>query len=256
MAAPAAGPVAEARRLYELATAQRLSPRLVGGVAVALSSRVSIPEQLRREYKDLDFVVGRRDARAWRELLEGAGYEADTRFNALHGAQRLLHYDHANSRQLDTFVSTFAMCHVLELEERLPKDSPTLEPADILLTKLQIVQVNDKDLTDTIALLLLHPVTGGKLENGIDRSRLVAVAGADWGWHTTLSDNLLKVADRLATVGLDDAQTDVVRHRVAEIQTALDDAPKSFKWRARAAVGRRVLWYDIPDEVDAENRDD
>ena len=103
-------------------------------------------------------MVRRADAARWRGLLDGHGYTADTQFNTLHGAQRLLHYDPAHQRQLDTFVSSFAMCHALDLEDRLPAGSATLAPADLLLTKLQIYEVNDKDLIDAIALLLSHPV--------------------------------------------------------------------------------------------------
>ena len=136
-------------------------------------------------------MVRRADAARWRGLLDGHGYTADTRFNTLHGAQRLLHYDPAHQRQLDTFVSSFAMCHALDLEDRLPAGSATLAPADLLLTKLQIYEVNDKDLIDAIALLLSHPV-GADGQPSLDTRRLAKVTSTDWGWYTTLTDNLAK----------------------------------------------------------------
>ncbi len=73
--------------------------------------------------------------------------------------------------------------------------------------------------------------------------------GADWGWHTTLTDNLAKVTQRLPTAGLTSEQSAVVAQRIEQITTALTTAPKSLKWRARAKVGRRVPWYDLPEEV-------
>jgi hypothetical protein len=245
--APSADLLAEARRLHGEAEAAGIAARLLGGAAVAISAPAPLPPALQRTYKDLDFVVRRSDATRWRDLLDAAGYTADTRFNTLHGAQRLLHYDLANERQLDTFVGTFAMCHSLDLEEHLPAGSATLAPADILLTKLQIFEVNDKDLVDSIALLLSHPVTTSG--PGIDPGRLAKVTGSDWGWHTTLTDNLAKVAQRLPTAGLTPEQTVLVTGRVGQVNRALADAPKTLRWRARAKVGRRVPWYDLPEEV-------
>jgi hypothetical protein len=246
--APAPDLLAEARRLHSLAEAAGITARLLGGAAVAISAPAPLPPALQRPYKDLDYVVRRADAARWRDLLDTNGYTADTQFNTLHGAQRLLHYDLVNERQIDTFVSSFAMCHSLDLEDRLPDGAATLAPADILLTKLQIYEVNDKDLIDSIALLLSHPVTasGGP---GIDTGRLAKITGSDWGWHTTLTDNLAKVTQRLPTTGLTSEQSDAVAQRIEEITSALATAPKSLKWRARAKVGRRVPWYDLPEEV-------
>ncbi len=247
--APEADLLTEARRLHGLAEAAGITARLLGGAAVAISAPTPLPEPLRRRYKDLDYVVRRADAARWRDLLTGHGYAADTQFNALHGAQRLLHYDPAHQRQVDTFVSSFAMCHLLDLEEQLPAGSATLAPADLLLTKLQIYQVNDKDLIDAIALLLTHPVTAGD-SPGIDTRRLAKITGSDWGWHTTLTDNLAKVAARLPSAGLSPDQACLVAGRIEQIATTLANAPKSLKWRARAKVGRRVPWYDLPEEPD------
>jgi hypothetical protein len=246
---PAAEPVAEARRLNALADEEGIVARLLGGAAVALSADRPLPAVLQRPYKDLDYVVRRADSRRWRDLLEANGYAADIHFNSLHGSQRLLHFDTANSRQLDTFVSAFSMCHTIDLEDRLPDQSPTLAPEDILLTKLQIFEINDKDLIDTIALLLSHPIAAGS-ETGINRERLAKVVGADWGWYTTVADNLVKVAARLQTVGLDDADAQTVSQRLSQLHDVMTAAPKTLKWRARARVGRRLPWYDLPEEVD------
>src|SRR5260370_30503339 len=62
----------------------------------------------------------------------------------------------------------------------LPAGSPTLAPEDILLTKLQIIEVNNNYLIDGIALLLSRPVASGS-EPGINRERLARIVGADWG---------------------------------------------------------------------------
>lgn len=244
----AASPETEAARLFGLAQGQGITVRLLGGVAVALAATGPLPESLQRAYKDLDYVVARKDAPRWALLLETSGYVADVQFNSLHGSQRLLHYDTANNKQLDTFVGEFAMCHVLNLERRFPKDSMTLTPADLLLTKLQIVEVNDKDLVDTVALLLTHGI--GEGSDDLSSSAFASVIGADWGWYTTITDNLTKVAARLESLTLADDQRAQVRERIASLLATAHASPKSLKWKTRSVIGRRLPWYDLPEEVD------
>ena len=84
--------------------------------------------------------------------------------------------------------------------------------------------------------------------DAIDLSRLAVVTGGDWGWYTTVSDNLARVAPAAAQLLIaDDAA--VVASRVEAIRQAIERAPKSFAWKLRARVGRRLQWYELPDEV-------
>lgn len=247
---PLASVLDEARRLGTLGEASGVRARLLGGVGVALHAHGQIPGPLARVYGDLDYVVRRSDAPAFRRLLETSGYEANERFNALHGHRRLLHYDLVNGRQVDTFVGYFKMCHALDLDERLPLDGLSIAPGDLLLTKLQIVQVNDKDLRDVLALLGDHAVGSGP--EAVDATRIAAIVGHDWGWYTTLLDNLEKLEERRRFIaGLEPDLRARLADRICEIRAVVAGARRSLRWRARAAVGRRVPWYELPEEVAA-----
>lgn len=238
----------EGRRLVALLDASGVRARLLGGVGVALHGHGNAPVVTRREYADLDFVVRRRDGASFRRILEAAGYEPNQRFNALHGHRRLLYYD-GNGRQIDAFLGDFAMCHALDLDDRLPVDGYSIAPADLLLTKLQIVQINDKDLLDVLALMADHAVGDDPAEK-IERARVAVVLGRDWGWHTTVTDNLVRVAERIE--GLADLPDDArsrSRAAIADLITLAASAPKSIRWRARARMGRRMPWYELPEEV-------
>ncbi len=68
----------------------------------------------------------------------------------------MLFYDTENKRQVDVFVGTFSMCHRLDLSGRLGEHAYSLDAADLLLTKLQIHEINRKDLVDAVRLLLTH----------------------------------------------------------------------------------------------------
>ena len=247
---PLADIAAEARQVLAGCTAHDVGARLIGGLAVAMHQHTPTPVELQRSYADIDIVIGRKDGRGAKTALAELGYAPNERFNALRGDRRLLFYDTVNGRQLDVFVGTFAMCHALDLSGRLALLPDTLGVADLVLTKLQIVEINTKDLVDAAQLLRDHQLGRGD-EAGRDEislDRLCAVTTADWGWYTTLSDNLAKLA-AFAQDALAEPDRIAVTERAQAIRQAIDEPSKSLRWKARARIGRHAPWYELPEEV-------
>jgi hypothetical protein len=242
----------EASRLTGAFAERGLGVRLIGGLAVAGHRHREIPGTLRRTYGDIDLVIHPREGKAFRAAMTELGYTPNVRFNNMRGDRRLLFDDEPNDRKLDVFVGGFQMCHAMDLTDRLDHHPLTLAPADLLLTKLQVVQINRKDLTDAVTILLTHAVDAADLpaadDDHVSTDRLVRITGADWGWYTTFTDNLARVP-AVAGELLEPGDAEAVAARVARIGEALTAAPKSLRWRARAKVGRRVPWYELPDEI-------
>jgi hypothetical protein len=219
---------------------------LIGGAAIWLRCPSARHAALRREYADLDFIGLSARSGDVKRFFEGLGYEPDKFFNSLHGRTRLLYHDTANERQVDVFFDAMMMCHRLDFRARVKVDAHTLSLADLLLTKLQIVQLNPKDLTDLITLLIDHPI--GDLDGDMINGRYVAeLAAGDWGLYRTMQQSLDRVRAALGNT------PEVGRYRAAEQIDALwarvEAAPKSLKWKMRARVGDRVKWYEEPEEV-------
>jgi hypothetical protein len=247
---PAADICEEARHVLAGCADGQVTARLIGGLAVAFHLHTATPAGLDRDYADIDIVVGRKQGRAATAALSGLGYQPNQRFNALRGDRRLLFYDEPNGRQLDVFVGSFSMCHTLDLSARLGLLPDTLSIADLLLTKLQIVEINTKDLVDAAQLLRNHEL-GRDDQPGADHlslDRLCAVTSGDWGWYTTLSDNLAKLAG-FAQQALAEPDQGIVAGRVQAVQQAIDQVGKSLRWKARARLGRHSPWYELPEEV-------
>jgi hypothetical protein len=240
--------VDEARRLLAAAEEEGIRLRLIGGVAVRLHVQGELHPAFAREIRDIDVVTDKGRGRQAGAFLEAQGYVPNRTFNAMHGARRMLFYDEPNERQLDVFVSTFEMCHVLPVGEHLDRDPVSVPLADLLLTKLQIVKLNAKDRSDAYAVLLEHELGPGDVER-IDAARIADLCAADWGLFRTLQINLERLRAGLSESGLDADDQRLVEARAAAISTAIEGAPKSLKWKARARVGDRVRWYEEPDEV-------
>lgn len=233
----------EGRRVLDAAREAGLTVRLLGGVAVNVRSK-GLPPALTREYKDLDFATAKKSSGDLQKLLRDLGYEAHVGFNAMNGKERLLFFDNPNARQVDVFVSSFRMCHEIPLENRLRVDEHTVPLAELLLTKLQIIELNEKDVRDTVALLLEHEVTHD--DSGVNASQIAALCGADWGLWRTITRNLETLRDRLDAYEVDRV---AVSSRVTLILERIDSEPKSRSWRMRAKVGERKRWYEVPEEV-------
>jgi hypothetical protein len=235
----------------------------MGGMAI----RAHAPDwtaRTRRTEVDLDFVTVTRDRADFSALLESEGYTPDRQHNALFGRKQGYFVDVPRNRPVDVLVDTLEMCHRLDFAKRLTLSIPTLPLADLLLTKLQVVKINRKDVLDALVLLAEHPLgpsdgvpdsTHGR--GTISIPRIVEITANDWGWWRTVTGNLDKLARFLET-DLRDDDLDVGGGRpvhfdpaeqVRVLREALEAAPKSARWRLRARVGDRVPWYNEPEEV-------
>jgi hypothetical protein len=247
-------PLAEALRLVDRARATSLHVKLMGGLAFHARCP-TWTAQVGRDGRDIDLATRSRDRKGLTELLVGAGYTPDRQYNALYGHKQLYFVDRARTRPVDVLVDAMEMCHRFEFGDRLGSAAPTLPLADLLLTKLQIARINRKDVLDALALLSEYPVADGDEDASISIRRITALTSADWGWWRTVTGNLEKLGQFLATElapgDLDfgrPARQDA-RQQVLVLREAIDGAPKSTRWKLRSQVGERVRWYEEPEEV-------
>jgi hypothetical protein len=239
---------AEAEQLTAAAATAKLGLRLMGGLAIWLvSPSVRLPP-FARDYADLDFAVRKRDSRAVTPFLLGRGYLPERLFNSIHGAQRLNFSHPERPWTIDVVVDALRMSHVIDLRGRLEPGRPTIDLADLLLTKLQVWEINAKDLGDITCLLADRALSESGDGEAIDVSRILALTGADWGICHTLERNLRDVAAFARQRRPPDAPFDP-KVQAEALLTAIAAGRKSLAWRARARIGERVRWYETPEEV-------
>jgi hypothetical protein len=256
-------PLAEALRVVAAADREGILLRLMGGMAV----RAHAPEwthRTRRREVDIDFATRSKDRKAAFALLEREGYTPDKRHNALFGQHQGYFMDVPRRRPVDILVDKLEMCHRFEFGDRLGKSTPTLPVAELLLSKLQIVKINKKDVLDALILLAEHPlgqddgeVDSNKGLSAVNIPRILSFTSSDWGWWRTLTGNLDKLTQYLDS-DFTEADMDVgggravrfdPRAQVEGLRKAIDEAPKSTRWKLRSTVGERQQWYQEPEEV-------
>jgi len=240
--------VAAGRSIVGQAAARSIPVRLLGGVAIWIRGSPWARELLGRDYPDIDLVAHKRQSRALRAMLEETGFEPERVFNATHGARRLL-YHGPGGWQVDVFLDTFEMSHTLDLGARLEAEPETLAAAELLLTKLQIAEINAKDLSDAAMLLWDHEPAAADGPGLLNVTRMAAMCGADWGLYTTVTDNLGACGEALGGLVPAGPDRERIGARVDAVTRALQTAPKTVGWQLRAKVGRRKRWYQLPEEV-------
>lgn len=225
--------------------------RLVG----ALAFRTHCPQyghlqdKLGRVFTDIDFASYPRYVRDIRRILTELGYEEDKQVTQLFGDRRMLFHDPAFGRHIDVFYNSLDFCHPVRFEGRLEMESLTLPLAELLLEKMQIVQINEKDLIDSIMLLREHPI-GETDQETVNATIIVKTLANDWGYWKTVTTNLKELEHRLEAydgLSLDDRQ--IVRDRITRLMDRIETEPKTLKWKARAKIGERVKWYKDVEEL-------
>ncbi|MCL6444908.1 MAG: hypothetical protein K6T83_15880 [Alicyclobacillus sp.] len=237
-----------ARSVVEYLSQNGVTARLMGGLGIYHQCPRLRELGLTRKYEDVDLVGLSQESRELKNALELFGFVPDRRFNAVHGERRLLfHYEGDDeSVDLDVFLDVFEMCHVIRLKDRLHIDKLTLSLADLLLTKLQVVQFTRKDASDTLALLAHHQITDS--DAGINAYYIGRLVSDDWGLYTTIRDNLLTLTEMMNDFDIPQADRSVILERVKALINKIHSQSKTIKWKIRSKIGRKMQWYELPDE--------
>lgn len=252
--------VQEAERLVSEANRKGILLRLLGGVAFRLRCPSSLRENLKRHYLDIDFVGLRKQRKEIQNLFEGSGYVPRTTFNTMQGYKRLIFNDIENERRADIFLNEFEMCHKFDFSNRLKIDTLTLPLADLLLTKLQVFEITEREYRDVIAMFADHQLGNLDKADLINAKYIAELCADDWGLWRTVTLNLERISTALPKYVTTAESQSLVMSKINDLTKTLESEPKSFRWKMRARVGEKVKWYELPEAdrevVDSRPRDE
>lgn len=241
----------EADRLLAAAGAAEVMIRLLGALAFRYHCprHGDLQDRLRRVYTDIDFAGYGRDASSIRSFFAANGYNEDGAIYVASEGSRLVFDSGASGLHIDVFLDKLEFSHTILWRGRLESDYPTIPLAELLLEKMQIVKINEKDLIDTAMILLEHEL-GDVDEETVNMERVATLCAEDWGLYRTVTENLDKVRQYArSTDVIEAAERDALDVRIAGALERIEQEPKSMRWKLRARVGERVKWYQDVDEV-------
>ena len=240
----------ESVQVVRAANAKGIPLKLLGGQAIRLLCPL-YPHRARDD-QDMDFACVSSRKREVIDFFAELGFRGDARFNTLHGDRQMYFTTADGATSVDVIMDKLNMCHVLDFADRIDRLPDTLDVPDLLLSKLQIVELNAKDVHDLFHLLSAFEARPGDETGTIGLDRVGSIVSGDWGWWRTTTMNLDKLAE-LADGEHRDLLPEARRFEPAEqarqVRAFCEEVPKSVKWKLRAKVGDRVRWYELPEEV-------
>jgi hypothetical protein len=243
--------ITEAKMIIESAEKRGAPLRLIGALAFHLHCEKYnyIHKKWGRVFTDTDFVARSEHSKEIIAAYADLGYRDDEMITTLYGTHRLVFDNPQTGMHSDIFFDKLDFCHVLPLRERLDVDALTIPLAELFLEKMQIFQINEKDIIDTMMLLAEHPI-GEKDDETISAPVIAKVLAGEWGFWRTVTGNMEKMMDLNAKTDLFDAEEKaLIESRIGEILNYVDREPKPLAWKMRSKVGDKVKWYKEVDEL-------
>jgi hypothetical protein len=241
----------EGERIVDEGNKRGLHLRVLGAIAFQLHcpKYSFLTTRLNRVLSDVDFAAYYKEFAGITKMMRELGYQDEPMVTALWGEKRTIWDQKNNGMHVDIFFNGLEMNHDVPFKDRLDIDPLTISLADMLLEKMQIVHINEKDIIDTIMLLREHEV-GGLAPETIDSTHIAKLMSNDWGFYYTFTTNLKKVQESLPKYQeLSDEDRKDVTAKIEKLRKIIEDQPKSMGWKVRAKVGPKSKWYRDVEEV-------
>jgi hypothetical protein len=239
--------VQEAQRIIEEAEKQGITLRLFGGMAIRFRCPSATHRGLQRKYADIDVMGLSKQSKDIKKLFIDLGYTPRQIFNTMQGNRRLIFNDIEHGRRIDIFLDMFEMCHRFDFRNRLSLDKPTIPLVDLLATKLQVVEITDREYRDIIALIHDHEIADKDSPEAVNGTYLAKMCGEDWGIYKTFTITLGNTLSSLGDFELSPSDRELVKKRIEDLLSRMENAPKSTGWKIRSKIGEKKQWYELPE---------
>jgi hypothetical protein len=238
----------ESKRILQRARARGVVLRLVGGLAVQL--HCDDFSFCGREHADIDFVGFSHQSSSIIEVIEEFGYRENNIYTMISGGAHLLFEKPASQDHIDVFLDKLQMEHDIDLRERLDIEENTISVSDLLVCKLIIENLNEKDYKDIITIVKDNPLSHEDTPKTINIDYIAALCSQNWGLSKDLLTSIDSCLDFIKTYHFEEVVAQEIQKKFGEIREAIEDHPKSFRWTLRSYFGKRLAWRS---EVELEN---
>ncbi len=255
----------EARRIIDAAREDGILIRLMGGLAVRI--HCTSMELCDRDYSDIDMVGLSKQRKGVMQFFEKLGYTHNYAVAHATGGRQLQFYKectHMNSHthyfihpddHVDVFMDTFKMDHDIDMRNRLTIEDYTLSVSDILITKLQIHRLNDKDVRDILTIMKDLPLGDSDEKKMINTDYIARLCTKSWGLFVDVVANVAKCVEGITRYTFTDNEKAVLESKLRELERVIERYPKSLLWKARAYFGKRFVWYREIEDLSDEHPD-
>ena len=245
--------LSESSRIVEEANQRGITLRVLGATAIMIHSPKYLHafDKMNRRLSDIDFMGLRGEGKKVIDFLQEKSYlyNRSSPALALISDSRYIFENPTNKMHVDVFLDKLEMCHTIDFTKRLSIDSPTISLADLLLEKMQIVEINEKDIKDTLVLLREHEISTHDKE-ALNQKYISGILAKDWGFYYTVTQNLKKLKEASPKYDIFEISDQLnINGKIDQLLEAIEEEPKSVGWKMRAKIGTKKRWYTEVEDV-------
>lgn len=242
--------LSESLKIIKNAGERNILLRLLGSVAIRVHSPqyAFLLDELKRIPNDIDFIGLKEQSKSIKELFFELKYEINQYILMISEGRRFLLNNPIKAIETEVIFDKIDYCHSFDLRNRLTLDSPTIPLADLLLSKLQIIELNKKDIVDILILLTEHNL-GTHEKETINIEYISYLLSKNWGLYYTITLNLKKIYNFLSKMHNFNPQAKKIsKGKIEKMLNSIESKKKSFRWKIRSIIGKKIQWYHVVDE--------
>jgi hypothetical protein len=227
---------------------ENIDIRVLGGTGIFLKCRAyrDFINETREPFSDIDLIAGKKYIDKIETLFNDMKFEQNKNFKILFGYQRRIFYTPKNIT-VEVYLDDLYLCREIKISDRIVLDYPTLCTTDLLLSKIQRFDLKDKDIIDILVLLASFDFSG-EGNDKIDLPYIARLCSIQWTWWKTFKHNLSRLYQNdKRWFGAQECE--LINGRLKKLESAIDSAKKSLKWKLRAIIGDKIKWYKHVDEL-------
>jgi hypothetical protein len=196
-----------------------------------------------RYFTDIDFAAYGKGREKVMAVMKALGYECDLNTLMTSGKTRHIYFGGAVP-MIDVFFDKLEYCHTVDYTGRLELDAYSVSLTDTLLQKLQIWEINDKDLKD-VEFLFTCAAFGDDDDRKVNQSYIARRLADDWGFWYTATTNLSRVREHVDGVSaLSEDQRNTIKEVADRLEARIEAEPKTKGWAKRAKKGTSKVWFN------------
>lgn len=255
--------IEDAKKIVSKAYEKGIVLRILGAVAIRIHSMdyADLHKKLGRlgrekqTFSDIDFIAYGKQRNKIVNFFEKDMSYIVNRYIMLGtlGKKRHIYYHPKSYYYIDVFFDRLEFSHDIPLKGRLELDNPTIPLADLVLEKIQIHQINEKDIKDLIVLLRAHEISETDKKETINAKYIAKILADDWGFWYDATKNMQKVkffTKKYYQENLIDNNTlDDIFTKIDKILEIIEKEPKTRKWKKREKIGIKKKWYKEVEEI-------
>lgn len=242
--------ICAAKKMVKYASQKNIDLRLFGSVGIGIycqSNGIIIDETC---FKDIDFVGKIEQLNKANEVINDLGFTM-THFqyskNGEHRVYKSITGKYSRELSIDIYFGMLTFNHTIPPPYFDNVNKYTIPPTQLLISKLAIVEITEKDKKD-IALLLHQLLIGNEnTTTTIKEGYLVEIlcrSCQGWEISQTVIKNLNSVKTYLCNItSIDNSIHNTIMEKIETLTIIIEQSDKSLTWRIRKFIGTKVKHY-------------